>query len=180
VARIRSTGVSDEEEDYAVPVWCAVLPLRTVLCEPEECPHQLAGVALGAGGMAGYVPGRRFDEVNAGELRAIISAFGRSDVMVTGGAAVKPIPCRAPAGSRQISVPTQYRPSRVIASLSTLWGSYKRLRMRQVPLRYQNGKLQFGAYVGDRWPAMPMAPGWHPQENHFLIGVLGRHGRVSS
>ena len=24
VAKIRSTGVSDEEEDYAVPVWCAV------------------------------------------------------------------------------------------------------------------------------------------------------------
>jgi uncharacterized protein len=29
VAKIRATGVSDEEEDYAAPVWCAVLPLRT-------------------------------------------------------------------------------------------------------------------------------------------------------
>ena len=29
VAKIRCTDVSDEEEDYAVPVWCAVLPLRT-------------------------------------------------------------------------------------------------------------------------------------------------------
>jgi uncharacterized protein len=63
VARIRSTGVSDEEEDYGVPVWCAVLPLRTVLGEPEECPHQLAGATPEAGGMAGYVAGRRFDEV---------------------------------------------------------------------------------------------------------------------
>jgi len=63
VAKIRSTGVSDEEEDYAVPVWCAVLPLRTVLGEPEECQRQLPGVAPATGGMASYVPGRRFDEV---------------------------------------------------------------------------------------------------------------------
>jgi uncharacterized protein len=51
VAKIRATGVSDEEEDYAVPVWCAVLPLR------------LPGVTPEASGIASYVPGRRFDEV---------------------------------------------------------------------------------------------------------------------
>jgi nitroimidazol reductase NimA-like FMN-containing flavoprotein (pyridoxamine 5'-phosphate oxidase superfamily) len=62
-AKIRSTGVSDEEEDYAVPVWCAVLPLRTVIGEPEECPRQLPGVTAEAGGMAAYTPGRRLDEV---------------------------------------------------------------------------------------------------------------------
>jgi uncharacterized protein len=63
VAKIRAPGVSDEEEDYAVPVWCAVLPLRTVLGEPEECPRQLPGVTPEAGGLTGYLPGRRFDEV---------------------------------------------------------------------------------------------------------------------
>ena len=62
-AKIRATGVSDEEEDYAVPVWCAVLPLRTVLGEPEECPRQLPGVTPNASGMLGYTPGRRFDQV---------------------------------------------------------------------------------------------------------------------
>ena len=62
-AKIRATGVSDEEEDYSVPVWCAVLPLRTVFGEPEECPRQLPGVTSEAGGMGSYVPGRRLDEV---------------------------------------------------------------------------------------------------------------------
>ena len=62
---------SDEEEDYAVPVWCAVQPLRTVLGEPEECPRQLPGVTPEAGGMASYVPGRRFDEV-------MLESYGRA------------------------------------------------------------------------------------------------------
>jgi hypothetical protein len=39
-----------------------VLPLRTVIGEPEECPRQLPGVARGAGGMAAYAPGRRLDD----------------------------------------------------------------------------------------------------------------------
>ena len=63
MAKVRATGVSDEQEDYALPVWCAVLPLRTVLGEPEQCPRQLPDVTPDASGMAGFVPGRRFDEV---------------------------------------------------------------------------------------------------------------------
>ena len=63
VAKVRATGVSDEQEDYALPVWCAVLPLRTVLGEPEQCPRQLPDVTPDASGMAGFVPGRRFDEI---------------------------------------------------------------------------------------------------------------------
>ena len=63
-AKIRSTGVSDDEEDYAgVPVSCAVHPIRTVLGEPEECPRQLPGVTPEAGGMSAYQPRRRLDEV---------------------------------------------------------------------------------------------------------------------
>ncbi len=62
-AKVRATGVADEEEDYATPVWCAVIPLQTVLGEPHECPRQLVGVTPEEGGLADYVPGRRFDEV---------------------------------------------------------------------------------------------------------------------
>jgi uncharacterized protein len=46
-----------------VPVWCAVLPLRTVLGEPEECPRQIPGVTPEADGLGSYAPGRRLDEV---------------------------------------------------------------------------------------------------------------------
>jgi len=62
-AKIRSTGVSDEEEDYALPIWCAVLPLRTVIGEAEPCPRQIPGVMPEASGMSAYTPGRRLDEV---------------------------------------------------------------------------------------------------------------------
>jgi nitroimidazol reductase NimA-like FMN-containing flavoprotein (pyridoxamine 5'-phosphate oxidase superfamily) len=75
-AKIRSTGVADEEEDYAVPAWCAVLPLRTVLEEPQECPRQLPDVTAAAGGMAGFVAGRRFDEVMLDNYRL---AYPRPD-----------------------------------------------------------------------------------------------------
>jgi nitroimidazol reductase NimA-like FMN-containing flavoprotein (pyridoxamine 5'-phosphate oxidase superfamily) len=68
-AKIRSTGVADEEADYNVPVWCAVLPLRTVLGQPEECARQLPGVTPDAGGAADYVAGRRFDEVMLASYR---------------------------------------------------------------------------------------------------------------
>jgi hypothetical protein len=69
-AKIRSTGVADEEEDYATPVWCAVLPLRTVVGAPEECPRQLPGVTPDTSGMTGFAPERRFDEVMLESYRA--------------------------------------------------------------------------------------------------------------
>lgn len=62
-AKIRSTGVSDDEADYAVPVWCAVLPLHTVLGEPLECPRQLPGVTQETAGTSAYIPGRAFGDV---------------------------------------------------------------------------------------------------------------------
>lgn len=62
-AKIRSTGVSDEEEDYALPIWCAVLPLRTVIGEAEACLRQVPGATPEASGMSAYTPGRRLDEV---------------------------------------------------------------------------------------------------------------------
>jgi uncharacterized protein len=62
-AKIRATGVSDEEEDYALPIWCAVLPLRTIIGEAEPCPRQVPGVTPQGSGMSAYTPGRRLDEV---------------------------------------------------------------------------------------------------------------------
>lgn len=76
VAKIRSTGVSDEEEDYAVPAWCAVLPLTTVIGAPEPCPRQMPGVTPEAGGMAAYAPGRRLDEVMLETYRKVYAGEG--------------------------------------------------------------------------------------------------------
>ena len=51
-AKIRATGVADEEEDYAMPVRSVVLPLQTLLGEPEECPRggaaQVSAIASAA------------------------------------------------------------------------------------------------------------------------------------
>lgn len=60
--KIRSEPVHDEEDDYATPAWTALLPVRTIFDAPEECPRQIPGLAKPEG-MAGYVGGRRVDEV---------------------------------------------------------------------------------------------------------------------
>ena len=36
-AKIRTGPPIDDEEDYALPVWAGVLPVRTVIGEPEPC-----------------------------------------------------------------------------------------------------------------------------------------------
>jgi uncharacterized protein len=59
--KIRSTHVSDDEEDYALPVWTARIPVRQVLGEPEPCPRQLPGLDVPEG-MKGYRAGRDLDE----------------------------------------------------------------------------------------------------------------------
>jgi nitroimidazol reductase NimA-like FMN-containing flavoprotein (pyridoxamine 5'-phosphate oxidase superfamily) len=40
-AKVRAGGVADEPEDYALPYWAGVLPLRLVAGEPEpdRLPH---------------------------------------------------------------------------------------------------------------------------------------------
>jgi hypothetical protein len=60
--KIRSTHVQDDEEDYALPVWTARIPVRQVLGEAEPCPRQRPGLAV-PDGMKGYAAGRRLDEV---------------------------------------------------------------------------------------------------------------------
>ena len=59
--KIRSTHVSDDEEDYALPIWTARIPVRQVLGETDLCPRQLPGLAVPEG-MKGYRDGRPLDE----------------------------------------------------------------------------------------------------------------------
>ena len=61
--KIRDLDVHDEEDDYAVPAWTALIPVRTVIDAPVECPRQHPGASREAGGMGSYQPGRRLDEL---------------------------------------------------------------------------------------------------------------------
>jgi hypothetical protein len=54
--------VSDDEEDYALPIWTARIPVRQVLGEWEECARQLPGLSVPEG-IKPYSAGRRLDEV---------------------------------------------------------------------------------------------------------------------
>jgi hypothetical protein len=60
--KIRATHVMDDEEDYALPVWTARIPVRQILGEPEPCPRQLPDLAVPEG-MKGYQEGRSLDDV---------------------------------------------------------------------------------------------------------------------
>lgn len=60
--KIRNEPVHDDDEDYDVPAWTALIPVRTVIGEPEDCPRQMPGVTKPAD-MAGYTGGRNLDEV---------------------------------------------------------------------------------------------------------------------
>jgi nitroimidazol reductase NimA-like FMN-containing flavoprotein (pyridoxamine 5'-phosphate oxidase superfamily) len=60
--KIRDVHVHDDEEDYAVPAWTALLPVRTVIGEAEECPRQMPGVARPEQ-MADWAAGQPLDQV---------------------------------------------------------------------------------------------------------------------
>ncbi|MBR1235966.1 pyridoxamine 5'-phosphate oxidase family protein [Bradyrhizobium sp. AUGA SZCCT0182] len=60
-AKVRSKGVADDDEDYALPVYAERIPVRTVIGAPEPCPRLLDGVerpeSLGV-----YSEGRLLDD----------------------------------------------------------------------------------------------------------------------
>ncbi|MEJ0020396.1 MAG: pyridoxamine 5'-phosphate oxidase family protein [Acetobacteraceae bacterium] len=60
--KIRSKGVGDEEEDYALPIYAAKFPVRQVIDAVETCPRMPAGVPRPEG-LAAFQPGRRLDEI---------------------------------------------------------------------------------------------------------------------
>jgi uncharacterized protein len=43
-AKVRTKGVADDEEDYALPIYAERIPVRTVLGAPEPCPRLREGV----------------------------------------------------------------------------------------------------------------------------------------
>ena len=45
-AKIRDAGPVDDEEDYALPVWAGVVPVKMQLLEPEPDPRNLEGVEM--------------------------------------------------------------------------------------------------------------------------------------
>ncbi len=45
VAKVRSGQPSDDEEDYSLPIWSGVLPVKTVVGEPVPDPRNLDGVS---------------------------------------------------------------------------------------------------------------------------------------
>ncbi len=73
--KIRDEPIHDDEADYAVPAWTALLPVRTVLGAAEECPRQMAGVTR-PDGMAGYTAGRRLDETMLEAARMLYGDSG--------------------------------------------------------------------------------------------------------
>ncbi len=61
-AKIRNETMHDDEEDYAVPAWTALFPVRTVVGAAQECPRQMKGVTRPEG-MSSYVAERSLDEI---------------------------------------------------------------------------------------------------------------------
>ena len=60
-AKIRTKGVADDDEDYALPIYAERIPVRTVLGAPEPCPRLLEGVTRPQS-LSGYSEGRLLDD----------------------------------------------------------------------------------------------------------------------
>ncbi len=60
-AKVRSSGIVDEEDDYALPIYAERIPVHTVLGAPEPCGRLLPGVDRPEG-LVGYREGRRLDD----------------------------------------------------------------------------------------------------------------------
>jgi uncharacterized protein len=45
-AKIRNSGVVDDEEDYSHPVWSGVIPVKMTLMEPEPDSRNLPGIEM--------------------------------------------------------------------------------------------------------------------------------------
>lgn len=63
-AKVRASGVADDEEDYGLPIWAGVIPVKTILGTPEPCPRILPGQQPGAP-LAAYGEGEQLDKVLA-------------------------------------------------------------------------------------------------------------------
>jgi uncharacterized protein len=73
--KIRSKGIGDEEEDYALPIFATRFPVTQVIGASEPCPRMPAGVPTPPG-LAGFSPGRRLDEIMTESYR---KTYGTED-----------------------------------------------------------------------------------------------------
>ena len=60
-AKVRTKGVADDDEDYALPVYAERIPVRTVIGAPEPCPRLLDGVKRPLS-LRAYSEGRLLDD----------------------------------------------------------------------------------------------------------------------
>jgi nitroimidazol reductase NimA-like FMN-containing flavoprotein (pyridoxamine 5'-phosphate oxidase superfamily) len=63
-AKVRASGIVDDEADYALPIYAERLPLRTVIGAPEPCARLMPGVER-PGNLAGYAAGRPLEHALA-------------------------------------------------------------------------------------------------------------------
>lgn len=60
-AKIRARGVVDEDEDWELPIYAEVIPVKQVLGEPVQCPRLVAGVERHPSARS-YVAGRTLED----------------------------------------------------------------------------------------------------------------------
>ena len=72
-AKVRTGPPVDDEEDYALPCWAGVIPIRTIIGAPLADPRLAPGVAW-PDGLAAYGPGAEFETV-LGESAATTDEF---------------------------------------------------------------------------------------------------------
>jgi uncharacterized protein len=68
-AKIRTGPPVDDEEDYALPCWAGVIPIRTIVDPALTDPRLAPGVAW-PDGLAAYAPGATFETVLEGVEKA--------------------------------------------------------------------------------------------------------------
>ncbi|HYC02477.1 MAG TPA: pyridoxamine 5'-phosphate oxidase family protein [Azospirillaceae bacterium] len=73
VGKVRAKGVGDAEEDGALPVYAARIPVTQVIGAPEPCPAMPEGVPFPPG-LAGFTGGRQLDEIMAENQRRLYGA----------------------------------------------------------------------------------------------------------
>lgn len=61
-AKCRAKGVGDDEEDYDLPIWAGVIPVKTTISAPEISPNVPAGVETPRY-LNHFRAGRRLDDV---------------------------------------------------------------------------------------------------------------------
>jgi nitroimidazol reductase NimA-like FMN-containing flavoprotein (pyridoxamine 5'-phosphate oxidase superfamily) len=72
-AKVRASGIVDEEEDYDLPIYAERIPVHTVLGAPEPCARLLPGVERPES-LAGYREGRTLDDAVLEAYRSTFSA----------------------------------------------------------------------------------------------------------